>query len=257
MLIPEMVTVPAGMFLLGSPEDEPKRLPVEGPQRRIAIARPFGVSRFAVTVDQYGAFVADSSHDAGSVCRQRDGTDWHDRAGSFRSPGFAQGGDHPVVCVSWEDATAYAAWLVARTGRRFRLLTEAEWEYAARAGSTTSYWWGTSALPGQANGKLGPPTEWRQGTVPAASFAPNPWGLWQMHGNTWEWVEDCWHPSHAGAGPDGRARQGPADSKRVVRGGAWHNGPPGLRSARRHAADRNLRRSDIGFRIAEDIEVAG
>jgi formylglycine-generating enzyme required for sulfatase activity len=257
MLIPETVMVPADMFLLGSPEDEPGRLPVEGPQQRIAIARPFGVGKFAVTVDQYAAFVTDSGHDAGTICRHWDGTDWHDRPGSFLSPGFVQSGDHPAVCVSWEDATAYVAWLAVRTGRHFRLLTEAEWEYAARAGTTTPYWWGNSVTPEQANGKLAPSSEWLQRTVPAASFAPNPWDLHQMHGNTWEWVEDCWRPSHAGAAPDGRGRQGPADCKRVVRGGAWHNGPAGLRSARRHAADRHLRRSDIGFRIAEDIEAAG
>jgi formylglycine-generating enzyme required for sulfatase activity len=253
--------VPAGTFLLGSPEDEPGRLCVEGPQQRIAIERPFGVGKLAITVDQYTAFVADSGYDAGATCRQWDGASWRDQPGSFLSPGFTQGGDHPAVCVSWEDATAYAAWLAARTGRRFRLLTEAEWEYGARAGTTTPYWWGASVSPGQANGKLTAAGQagtdngsCLQHTLPATSFAPNPWGLYQMHGNTWEWVEDCWHPSHAGASPDGRARQGPADSKRVVRGGAWHNGPPGLRSARRHAADRHLRRSDIGFRVAEDIE---
>ena len=259
-IVPETVVVPAGTFLLGSPEDEPGRLPVEGPQQRIAIERPFGVGKFAVTVDQFAAFVAASGHQLGATCGQWDGADWRERPGSFLSPGFAQGGNHPAVCVSWEDAAAYAAWLAARTGRRFRLLTEAEWEYAARAGTATPYWWGDTISPGQANGKLGTAIgaggggTWLQRTLPVASFAPNPWGLYQVHGNIWEWVQDCWQPSHAGAAPNGSARQGPPDSKRVVRGGGWLNSPQGLRSARRHAADRRLRRSDIGFRIAEDIE---
>ena len=258
--VPKMAVVPAGTFLLGSPDDERGRLPVEGPQQPIAIERPFGVGRFAVTVDQLAAFAADAGHPAGAICSQWDGAGWQDRPGSFRSPGFAQGGDHPAVCVSWKDATAYVAWLTARTGRRFRLLTEAEWEYAARAGTTTPYWWGTSLAPDQANcrpdstsGSGDACRVWRQQTVPVASFAPNPWGLYQVHGNIWEWVEDCWQPSHAGAAPDGGARPGTVDCKRVVRGGSWLNYARGLRSARRHAAPPDLRRSDIGFRIAEDI----
>jgi formylglycine-generating enzyme required for sulfatase activity len=257
-LTPEIVALPAGTFLLGSPDDEPGRLPVEGPQQRITFDKAFGIGKFTVTVDQFAAFVADTGHPVGGACRQWQGSEWRDLHGSFLQPGFPQGGHHPAVCVSWDDATAYAAWLAARTGRRFRLPTEAEWEYAARAGTTTPWWWGCSMAPGQANGKVGLAGGSGGGiglqrTEPVTSFAPNPWGLYQVHGNVWEWVVDCYQPSHAGAPAAGSARTGPVDSKRGVRGGGWNNNPQGLRSARRHAADRRMRRSDIGFRIAEDI----
>src|SRR5262249_35063340 len=150
----------------------------------------------------------------GMACKQWDGTDWYDRPGSFRSPGFVQTGDHPAVCVSWEDATAYVGWLSSKSGRRFRLLTESEWEYAARAGTVTRFWWGESIAPNQANGNFssiadpnGKNGPWRQSTVPVDSFEPNPWGIYQVHGNVWEWVEDCWSVSHAGVSIDGSARQ--------------------------------------------------
>jgi formylglycine-generating enzyme required for sulfatase activity len=134
------------------------------------------------------------------------------------SPGFAQSGKHPAVCVSWADAQGYAAWLSFRSGRRFRLLTEAEWEYAARAGSVTRYWWGESITPDQANYKIGDGAAGRR-TVPVDCFDPNPWGLYQMHGNVWEWVEDCWSQNYAGASKNGEPRAGEWDCKRVVRGG--------------------------------------
>jgi formylglycine-generating enzyme required for sulfatase activity len=257
--IPDIAVLPAGTFLMGSPCDEPGRLDVEGPQQVVTIEKPFAVGVFPVTMDQMAAFVVDRGYRVAPTCGQWDGSAWHNRPGSFLSPGFAQTADHPAVCVSWDDAKAYAGWLSSRTGRRFRLLTEAEWEYAARAGTTTPYWCGTSIAPDQANGKFesaaapGETVIWRQQTVPVRTFAPNPWGLYQVHGNVWEWVEDCYGESHAGAAPNGGARRGPPDSKRVVRGGSWLNRPRGLRSARRHAAPADLRRSDIGFRLAEDI----
>jgi formylglycine-generating enzyme required for sulfatase activity len=260
-IVPETVVVPAGTFLLGSPDEEQHRLDVEGPQQPVTIARAFAVGRFAVTVDQYAAFVADTCYPVAATCKQWHDAEWQERPGSFRSPGFAQSGAHPAVCVSWDDATAYVRWLAARTGRRFRLLTEAEWEYAARAGTTTPYWWGSSLSPDLANCKPDAGADpnatrgvWRMSTVPVDRFAPSPWGLYQVHGNVWEWVQDCWHPSHAGAASDGGARQDPPTSRRVVRGGSWLNRVRGLRSARRHAAEPGYRRSDIGFRVAEDVE---
>jgi formylglycine-generating enzyme required for sulfatase activity len=250
---PELVRLPPGEFLMGSPESEGGRLDVEGPQRLVTIERPFVIGRYPVTVDQFAAFVADSGYDVGTTCRQWTGTDWVERPGSFRDPGFAQTGDHPAVCVSWEDAQVYVRWLSSRLGLQVRLPSEAEWEYAARAGTTTPYWWGTSIADGQANFKAGADGHWRQHTVPVRTFEPNPWGIYQVHGNVWEWIEDGWSPSYAGAPQDGRVRQETASSKRVVRGGSWLNGPRGVRSARRHAAEPGLRRSDIGFRIAAAV----
>jgi formylglycine-generating enzyme required for sulfatase activity len=257
---PEMVLLPAGTFLMGSPDDERGRLVVEGPQQSVTIEKSFAVGRYAITVDQFAAFVADSERPVGTTCKQWSGTDWHDRPGSFRSPGFVQSGDHPAVCVSWEDAMAYVGWLSSRSGRRFRLLTEAEWEYAARGCTVTPFWWGEAITPNQANGNFSSTADpdskgdlWRQRTLPVDSFEPNPWGIYQVHGNVWEWVEDCWNDSHAGGPTNGGARQGPSTCKRVLRGGSWLNRPQGLRSARRHAAERGYRRSDIGFRVAESV----
>jgi formylglycine-generating enzyme required for sulfatase activity len=257
---PEMVLAPAGTFLMGSPDGERGRLAVEGPQQTVTINEPFAVGRYAITVDQFATFAADRGHPVGTACKQWSGTDWHDRPGSFRSPGFVQTGDHPAVCVSWEDALAYVGRLSSKTGRRFRLLTEAEWEYAARACTVTPFWWGETVTPSQANGNFSSSADpnstgdlWRQRTVPVDRFEPNPWGIYQVHGNVWEWVDDCWSGSHAGASIDGRARQGSSTCKRVLRGGSWLNRPQGLRSARRHAAERSVRRSDIGFRVAESV----
>ena len=258
---PEMVLLPTGSFLMGSPDDERDRLAVEGPQQLVMIEEPFAVSKFAVTVDQFAAFVADSGHAVGTTCKLWNGSHWQERPGSFRSPGFGQTGDHPAVCVSWVDARAYVDWLSAKSERGFRLLTEAEWEYAARAGTVTPFWWGASITPERANYNVSAASDsdgnsgsWRQHTVPVDSFDPNQWGLYQVHGNVWEWVEDCWSRSHAGAFIGGSARQGPSTCKRVLRGGSWLNGPPGLRSARRHAAEPSFRRSDVGFRVAEVLE---
>jgi len=249
---PELVRLPPGQFLMGSPELENGRLDVEGPQRLVTIERPFAIGRYPVTVDQFAAFVAETDYGAAMTCRQWTGTDWAERPGSFRSPGFAQSGNHPVVCVSWEDAQAYARWLSSRSGLQARLPSEAEWEYAARAGTTTPYWWGASIAKGQANFKASPDGHWRQHTMPVRAFAANPWGIYQLHGNVWEWIQDGWSPNYVDATHDASARQQSA-SKRVVRGGSWLNGPHGVRSARRHAAEPGLRRSDIGFRIVAAV----
>jgi formylglycine-generating enzyme required for sulfatase activity len=256
---PAMVALPAGRFLMGSPNDEAGRLAVEGPQHLITIEKPFAIGKFAVTVDQFGAFVAETAHAVGATCGQWNGVKWQDEPGSFRKPGFRQAGDHPAVCVSWEDAQSYVGWLSSKTAQQFRLLTEAEWEYAARAGTETPYWWGTSISAHQANYNAGASNNldgnnhpWRQKTTPASGFEPNPWGLYQMHGNVWEWVEDRWRCDYGG---DITHREIPTVCKRVLRGGSWKNGPRGLRSARRHAAEPGFRRSDVGFRIARTLEV--
>ena len=146
---------------------------------------------------------------------------------SFRNPGFAQDDSHPVVCVNWDDAKAYAKWLSGKTGKDYRLLSEAEWEYACRAGTSTPFWWGSSISTEQANydgnytfggGRKG---EYRQRTVPVKSFEPNPWGLYQVHGNVGEWCEDCWNESYNGAPSDGSAWTAGDCAFRLLRGGSW------------------------------------
>src|SRR5262249_50892071 len=138
-------------------------------------------------------------------------------------------GRRPVINVSWDDAKAYVTWLSGKTGRSYRLPSEAEREYVTRAGTTTPFWWGSSISLREANynGTVayagGPTGESRQGTVPVDSFEPNPWGLYQVHGNVFEWVEDCWQAGYADAPPDGSARTPAGCQDRVIRGGSWHH----------------------------------
>jgi formylglycine-generating enzyme required for sulfatase activity len=158
-----------------------------------------------------------------------------------------------VVCVSWDDANAYANWLAKKTGKPYRLLSEAEWEYAARAGTTTPFWWGSSITPAQANydGNFvyeggGSKGEYRKGTVPpAGSFDANPWGLYNVHGNAWQWTADCYHDNYNGAPTDGSVWiTGNCNSAHVVRGGSWDllsEGPPGRLPRQGHRRVRQYR----------------
>jgi formylglycine-generating enzyme required for sulfatase activity len=197
-----------------------------------------------VTRGQFAAFVSSTGHKA---------------AGPWRDPGFRQDDSHPAVCLSWEDAAAYAAWLADITARPYRLLTEAEWEYAARAGTATPFWWGAFITPGRANynghyvyAGGGSKGEYRRGTVPAGSFDPNPWGLFNVHGNVWEWCEDRWHDTYQGAPGDGSAwiSQG-GQGGRVVRGGSWSFYPGYLRAALRFRL--SAESDGSGFRLARTL----
>jgi formylglycine-generating enzyme required for sulfatase activity len=241
---PEMVVVPAGSFTMGSPAGE-NRWSNEGPQHVVAISRPFAVGKLHVTRDQFAVFARETRLAAHSGC------DW-------RNPGFSQDGSHPVVCVSWNDAKAYADWLAKKTGKPYRLLSEAEWEYAARAGTSTPFWWGSS-ITARANyeGKYvfvgdGGKFEYRKGTVPAGSFDANPWGLYDVHGNAWQWTEDCWHENYNDAPADGSAwTTGNCNNGRVVRGGSWGNDPSYLRAAQRSwFTDETY---FVGFRLARTL----
>jgi formylglycine-generating enzyme required for sulfatase activity len=243
-LCPELVVVPNGSFTMGSPESEPKREKGET-QVGIRIARPFAVGKFTLTRGEFAAFLQATGY-------QMEGCDYpHDK--SFRDPGFLQDDRHPVVCVDWDDAKQYAAWLSKATGRNYRLLSETEREYVTRAGTTTAYWPGASITPAQANfdgtyGYTGHDV-FRRRTVPVDSFAPNPWGLYNVHGNVWEWTEDCWNDSNAGNPGDGTARSGDC-GRRIVRGGSWTNVPAVLRSAFRFTFNPRYRHYGLGFRLA-------
>jgi formylglycine-generating enzyme required for sulfatase activity len=237
---PEMVVVPAGSFSMGSPDNEEQRNTNEGPQHLVTIAKPFAVGRFAVTFDEWDACVA-----AGGC-------------NGYNPPDQGWGrGRRPVINVSWTDAKAYVAWLSGTTEKRYRLLSEAEREYVARAGTTTPFWWGSSITTQEANynGNYtyagGAKGEYQQRTLPVESFRPNPWGLYQVHGNVWEWVEDCWHDSYAGTPEDGAAFATVDCRIRVVRGGSWFNVPRLLRAAFRFGnADRGNR---FGFRVGRTL----
>jgi len=261
---PEMVIVPAGSFLMGSPAGE-ERWPGyddrEKPQHEVTFGMPFAVGRHAVTRGQFAAFVEDTGHKTEGGAHVWTGSEWElNQKASWRSPGISQDDLHPVVNVSWHDAKAYAVWLSMQSGQDYRLLSEAEWEFAARAGTTTSFWWGSSITASQANydGNTdeanGAPVASRKGTVPVGSFEANPWGLFNVHGNVWEWCEDIWHDTYVGAPCDGSAwLHGGMQSRRVVRGGSWIYDRHSLRSAFRGRGATDTRDYDRGFRVGRTL----
>jgi formylglycine-generating enzyme required for sulfatase activity len=245
---PEMVVIPAGSFIMGSPESERRRGENEGPQHTVTFAEPFAVSRFAVTFNEWDACATDGG------CKGYKPND----------NGWGRG-RRPAINVSWDDAKAYVDWLAKKTDKQYRLLSEAEWEYMARAGTTTAFWWGDSISPHQANygsiladtfGFLNakPSTDVTpQRTLVVNSFAPNPWGLYQVHGNVWEWTEDCYDDSYNGAPTDGSAWISGKYATRVARGGSWVDVPDLLRSASRTAGTSDTRGRGIGFRVARTL----
>jgi formylglycine-generating enzyme required for sulfatase activity len=239
---PEMVVVPAGSFLMGSPADEPERVSSEEPQHQVTFARQFAVGRFSVTFAEWDACMADG----GCTGKRPWDADW--------------GRDkRPAIYVSWDDAKIYLEWLSRKTGKHYRLLSESEREYVTRAGTTTPFWFGSSISPQQANydGNLaynnGARGENRQRTLPVDSFQPNPWGLYQVHGNVWEWTEDCWNGNYNGAPTDGSAWTSGNCSRRVLRGGSWLFSAKLLRSADRFMIASANRLNVIGFRVARTL----
>jgi formylglycine-generating enzyme required for sulfatase activity len=238
---PEMIVVPAGNFTMGSPANELERETWEGPQHKVTFARQFAVGRFAVTFDEWDACVTDNG------CNGYKPDD----------PGWGRG-RQPVVMVSWDDAKAYAAWLSKKTGKSYRLLSEAEREYVTRAGTMTPFWWGSSISTSQANydGGIygnGVRGEYRARTVPVDSFQPNPWGLYQVHGNVEEWVEDCDYDGYQGAPTDGSAWTSGHCGSRVFRGGGWDKAPQDLRAAYRFSLPSYARDKDRGFRVGRTL----
>jgi len=272
---PEMVVVPAGTFLMGSPSREVGRRDNEEPRREISI-KSLAVGKFEVTRGQFAEFVDATRRDMAGGCtlwtRSLDPELRHrgsrSERHSWRDPAFSQTDDHPVTCVSWDDARAYVQWLSARTGQPYRLLTEAEWEYAARAGSNAAFSFGgnANALCRFGNGadlalqRVRP--EWSTvncddghvTTAPVGSFQPNASGLYDMHGNVWEWVQDCFRWTYDTGRVDGRA----VDPRvcmplRTMRGGSWGNEPALLRSAARGDFWAEFRSNVSGIRVARSL----
>jgi len=244
-----MVLVPAGELTMGAREDDIGRAEHEGPLRTVRFRRSFFIGRFEVRRDEYERFVRRSGHAPSASCvvggRNRDGY-------TFMRPGFDQDGSHPVVCVSWDDAKAYVSWLSRETGRTYRLPSESEWEYVARAGQDRPFVTGDSIGPQDANfGRVG------GRTTPAATFLPNAWGVYDMAGNAWELVEDCWNASLAGLPENGSPRlHGTAHvcTSRVMRGGAWYNSLAHLRLAARWANPQGHAGNGVGFRVARNVD---
>jgi formylglycine-generating enzyme required for sulfatase activity len=238
---PDMIVVPAGRFIMGSPASEEGHIPDEGPQHEVVFAREFAVGRFAVTFDEWDACVAH-----GGCSYKPDDQGWGR-------------GRRPVIMTSWVHAQSYVAWLSNMTGKTYRLLTEAEREYVTRAGTATPFWWGSSISTSEANYSgffvygNGPMGEYRGRTVPVDSFAPNPWGLYQVHGNVWEWTEDCYHSSYDGAPGDGSAWTSGFCGLRVLRGGSFETQPEDLRSANRTLSGTESNSRTNGLRVARTL----
>ena len=241
---PRMVVVPAGSFDMGSPASEKGRSSNEGPVHKVTIANPFAVGKHEVTFEEWDACVADSG------CRQY----------KARDHGYGRG-NRPVIDVTWIHAKAYAIWLSEKTGKKYRLLSEAEWEYAARAGSKTTYWWGPTASHEYANygkdkccgAEIRGRDQWEM-TSPAEAFPPNPFGIHDMLGNVWEWVEDCWQETYDATPRDGSPTKDGDCNRRVMRGGAWSSMPVKIRPAYHDAYPPDDRGEFIGFRIARTME---
>jgi formylglycine-generating enzyme required for sulfatase activity len=272
---PEMVVVPSASFTMGSPDSEKDRYKDEGPPHRVTIAKPFAVGKFHITVDQFAAFVTETGYDAGSKCWTfEDGKGEERSSRSWRNPGFTQGGSHPAVCLNWNDAKAYVAWLARKTGKTYRLLTEAEWEYAARVriepGAYPRYSFGNdekdlcrygngadqtakSSIAGAKDWAVAPCSDGYAYTSPVGSFAANGFALYDMQGNAWQWTEDCYHDSYAGAPSDGSAWTTGDCGSRVVRGGSWVASPQVLRSANRNGGTTGDPVSSLGFRVARTL----
>ena len=248
---PEMVVVPAGSFMMGLPQSEAGLLSDEWPQHRVTIYYAFAVGVYEVTFEEWDACVR------GGGCDGHEPLDW----------GWGRGG-RPVIDVSWDDAWRYADWLTRQTGEEYRLLSEAEWEYVARAGTETARYWGDSERQQcqHANGydavghakrhfSINPIgcRDRHADTAPVGSYRPNSFGLYDVLGNVWEWVDDCWNVYYRGAPTDGSAWLGGDCTRRVLRGGSWSVDPVSLRSANRIGFSAGSRDGDDGFRLARTV----
>ncbi|QRP62519.1 SUMF1/EgtB/PvdO family nonheme iron enzyme [Rhodanobacter sp. FDAARGOS 1247] len=275
---PTMVVIPTGSFMMGAPAGDSDRLASSQPQHAVTIATGFAMARSAVTVVQFREFVRASGYVPDSI-RLGGASVYDERSGVLRDDSTATWEDDyagrkaddnlPVVNVSWADATAYAAWLQQRTGKTYRLPSEAEFEYALRGGTKTRYWWGdgvpshpvenltgsadrsrsgrrwSNAFRGYRDGHWGP--------APVMSFAANPFGLFDIDGNVSEWVVDCWHDSYLRAPTDGSAWVNPGCRAHVLRGGSWGSSPEQVESAYRQGANGDARSARVGFRVVREL----
>lgn len=263
--LPQMVSIPAGTFTMGCTPGWDDQLggcrENESPAHAVVV-QAFALARHEVTVAQFQRFVEATAYVTTAEhqqqgCAIRDANQmapaWVvSAAHDWRNPGFGQAADYPVVCVSWQDAQAYVQWLSKTAGRQYRLPREAEWEYAARGGRITAFYWGSQADPHFANtsGVVGA-DRWQQ-AAPVGQFTANPYGLHDMAGNVWEWVADCWQADYRqAASPE--AGVCPSNPYRARRGGGWDNVPASTRSAARSPAATLDRSHVLGFRVAHDL----
>lgn len=264
---PEMLVIPRGEFIIGSSASERGRGSDENPQQQVTIAYALAVGKYPVTRGEFAVFVKDTGRTFGP-CEHWDGNSFRTEAGVYWNNVFHQTDRHPVVCVNWEDARAYVEWLSRKTGKGYRLLNETEWEYAARAGTTSAWYWGDSEanqcryangadLSAKAEGTTAAGfvncDDRYPHTSPVGSFSPNSFGLYDMAGNAGEWVEDCYHDTYSGAPTDGSPVETcmpKFHNARVMRGGGWNAIPVWMRSASRDVEVPWQRSDSFGFRVA-------
>jgi formylglycine-generating enzyme required for sulfatase activity len=280
IVCPEMVVVPPGEFMMGGAPDEHEwfigettngqnRFSREKPRHKVTIRKKFAVSKYEVKRGQYAKFVSATGRDQGIHCHVFDvGLWWYTASKNWRSPGFEQTEDHPVVCVNLDDAKAYAKWLSDKTGFNYRLLSESEWEYAAGAGTTTMRPWGndwenqTGCMHANVRDAE---NNWRgyaksfdcsddyKYTAPTGRFLPTEFGLHDIYGNVSEWVQDCWHDSYTNAPDDGSSWNSGDCGLGITRGGSWYFSAKAVRSANRVKEPSDIRASFIGFRVAKTL----
>jgi formylglycine-generating enzyme required for sulfatase activity len=270
---PDMVVIPAGRFDMGSALFDPERSPREGPQHRVDLPT-FALAKTELTRGQFAVFMQATGYRTRALCRTYEQGEVELRLDRhWRNPGYAQNDSHPVVCLGKEDAQAYLQWLSKQTGKHYRLPSEAEWEYAARAATEHPRFWEGGANAACQYANVGDQATQQQVpggikaahacndayayTAPVASFKPNAFGLYDMIGNVSEWVEDCWHEDYSGAPSDGRAWSSKACEVGIVRGGAWSDEPQIARAVSRRNArvsrDVSTFDAEIGFRPAMEL----
>ena len=265
---PELVVVPPGTYLMGSPESEEGRDEDEGPRHRVVVKEAFAIGTTEVTRGEYARFVRKTGLSGNDSCRTYEGERWDQRSGrDWRAPGYLQTDLHPAVCVNWDEAHRYVAWLSRETGREYRLPSESEWEYAARGGTDTSRHWGAGIQCQYANGAdvtlkarhrdrkkdIVSCRDLYVYTSPVKQFAQNKFGLFDLLGNVWEWTADCGNQSYGEAPGDGSGWMRGECGLRVIRGGSWYSEPSSLRSANRLLNEVVLRNGNVGFRVARTL----
>ncbi|MCX7178372.1 MAG: SUMF1/EgtB/PvdO family nonheme iron enzyme, partial [Proteobacteria bacterium] len=266
---PELVVVPGGDYVMGSGKEDKFREPDEEPAHRVRVAGPIAVGKFEVTRGQYAAFVRETAREHKPGCYSNRGGRYHkDPRATWQNPGFEQKDDDPVVCVSWDDTQAYLAWLSKKTTKAYRLLNESEWEYVARAGSRGRHHWaeaddaaicryanvGDQSIKGFTPGMpIAPCSDGFTYTAPVGRFPANAFGVHDMLGNVWEWVEDCWNEGYSGAPDVAQARVTGSCSERVFRGGAWDSKPTLVRAAYRDRESKGDCHDNLGFRVARSL----
>lgn len=249
-LAPRLRIVPPGEAVIGAPAGAALLRGNELAARAVRFPKPLAVAEYPVTVGEFAAFVEETGYRPAEQCWTFEDEEGRIRQGrGWRNPGFTQADNHPVLCVSLGEVQAYIAWISAKTGRAYRLLTEAEYEYVNRAGARTDFWWGQEVGANHANCE-GCGSLWdNRRTSPVGSFPANPFGLYDTTGDTWVWTSDCY--SDPKAPPSAPAD--PATCEHVIRGGAWHGTPPGSRVFSRFHHTPDTHSATLGFRLVRDV----